>query len=214
MKRKAVQKLYRASIVVLLGATVLSVSTKVLKENAVSKTESENSEVTAGVSTEIQTIIRETELILEAEHAETTEEPEITKEPILEQETRPAYIWSEEEEYLLCKIAMAEMEGESTEAKALVMCVVMNRVKSGSFQGTIKEVIYEKNQFTPIWNGRFDRVEPNDDCRTALEMVRAGWDESEGATFFEITSENSTWHSRNLKRLFEIDGTTFYKEKE
>lgn len=126
----------------------------------------------------------------------------------------PLYAWTEENEYMLMKIAMAEMESESIESKALVIRIVLNRVESDSFPDTIKEVLYQKNQFTPIWNGRYDRVEPNEDCKEALEMVRYGWDESQGATFFELTSDESTWHSRNLQKLFELEHTTFYKEKE
>lgn len=126
----------------------------------------------------------------------------------------PLYAWTEENEYMLMKIAMAEMESESTESKALVIRVVINRVESDSFPDTIKEVLYQERQFTPIWNGRYDRVEPNEDCKEALEMVRYGWDESQGATFFELTLDESTWHSRNLQKLFELEHTTFYKEKE
>lgn len=48
----------------------------------------------------------------------------------------------------------------------------------------------------------------------ALEMVVQGWDESQGATYFEVTQSQSTWHSRNLQKLFEHQDISFYKEKE
>ena len=38
--------------------------------------------------------------------------------------------WDTEESQMLMQIAMAEAEGEDTEGKALVMCVVLNRVWS------------------------------------------------------------------------------------
>ena len=120
--------------------------------------------------------------------------------------------WDADDAYLLARIAMAEAEGEDTEAKALVVCVVLNRVWSDSFPDTIEEVIFEKNQFSPIDNGRWDRVEPNEDCYKAVEMVANGWDKSQGATYFELTRDYSTWHSRNLDKLFEYGDTTFYKE--
>ena len=50
--------------------------------------------------------------------------------------------WSSKDAYLLAKIAMAEAEGESTEGKALVMLVVLNRVLSDDFPDTIGEVIF------------------------------------------------------------------------
>lgn len=122
---------------------------------------------------------------------------------------------TEKEKYLLEKIAMAETEGEPTETKALVILTVLNRVKSEKFPDSVKEVIYQPVQFTPIANGRFDRVVPDDDCRAALELVLSGWDESEGALYFGATPRNRpTWHSRNLRKLFSRGPVTFYTEWE
>lgn len=117
--------------------------------------------------------------------------------------------------YLLEKIAMAEAESEDTEGKALVMLVVLNRVWDERFPDTIQSVINEKGAFTPVSNGRFDSVEPDADCQRALEMITTDhWDESDGALYFERTEGQSTWHSRNLTKLFEHGAHTFYTEKE
>lgn len=117
--------------------------------------------------------------------------------------------------YLLEKIAMAEAESEDTEGKALVMLVVLNRVWDARFPDTIEEVIMQDGAFTPVSNGRFDSVEPDADCQRALEMITTGhWDESDGALYFERTEGQSTWHSRNLTKLFEHGAHTFYTEKE
>lgn len=117
---------------------------------------------------------------------------------------------NKDDEYLLAKIAMAEAEGQSTKGKALVICVVLNRTKSDGFPNTVHDVIYEKNQFSPILNGRFDRVEPNKDCYKALKMVKSGWDKSNGALYFE-SCVGESWHSRNLQFLFKVEGHKFYK---
>jgi len=122
--------------------------------------------------------------------------------------------WDTEDGYLLARIAMAEAESEDTEGKALVICTVLNRVWSDGFPNTIKEVIYEDGQFTPITNGRWDKVEPDEDCYKALRLVESGWDESQGALYFEVTTTEKTWHNTNLKKLFEHGSTTFYTEKE
>lgn len=122
--------------------------------------------------------------------------------------------WDMDEAYLLAKIAMAEAEGEDTEGKALVMLVVLNRVWSDEFPDTIEEVIFQKGQFSPVSNGRFDRVEPDEDCYRALDLIQVEkWDESKGATYFESKSD-STWHSRNLKFLFKHGNHYFYRDKE
>lgn len=121
--------------------------------------------------------------------------------------------WSADEAYLLAKIAMAEAEGEDLKGKALVIMVVLNRVWLPEFPGTIREVIYQENQFSPINNGRWDGIEPDHECYEALDMVTHGWDESQGATYFESKSD-STWHQNNLDFLFQHGGHYFYKDKE
>ena len=123
--------------------------------------------------------------------------------------------WDEEESYLLAKIAMAEAEGEDTEGKALVMLVVLNRVwGDNEFPDTIEEVIYQPGQFSPISNGRFDRVELDEDCWAALDLIMLDkWDESCGATYFESKSE-STWHSEHLDFLFQHGNHYFYRDRE
>ena len=130
----------------------------------------------------------------------------------LETTTIPEYL-RKDDDYMLAKIAMAEAEGEDTIGKALVIRTVLNRVQSDNFPDTVKEVIFQENQFTPIKNGRYDRVTPNEDCYKALELVKDGWNESDGALYFERTTSKNTWHSKNLTKLFTHGNHTFYSEK-
>ena len=67
-------------------------------------------------------------------------------------------ILSENDRYLLALIAMAEAEGESEFGKRLVIDTVLNRVDSCEFPNTIYEVIYQKNQFSSISDGRADKI--------------------------------------------------------
>lgn len=121
---------------------------------------------------------------------------------------------SDSDAYLLAKIAMAEAEGEDTLGKALVIRTILNRVESDNayFPDTVSEVIFQKDAFTPVRNGRFEKVEPNEDCYAALELIKKGWDESQGALYFERTTKAETWHSRNLEKLFVHGNHTFYTE--
>ena len=120
--------------------------------------------------------------------------------------------WSSEEIYLLAKIAMAEAEGCNIQTKTLIIMCVLNRVWSDEFPDTIEEVIFQENQFSPIDNGRWDRVEPNEDCYEAVKVVmEAKYDYSGGATYFESCSNEDNWHSRNLEFLYESEGIRFYK---
>lgn len=120
--------------------------------------------------------------------------------------------WSVEDSYLLAKIAMAEAEGCNTRTKTLIIMSVLNRVWSDEFPDTIKDVIFQENQFSPINNGRWDRVEPNEDCYEAVKIVmEAKYDYSGGATYFESCDDEDNWHSRNLEFLYESEGIRFYK---
>ena len=120
--------------------------------------------------------------------------------------------WSAQESYLLARIAMAEAEGCNTQTKTLIIMCVLNRVWSDEFPDTIEEVIFQENQFSPIDNGRWDRVEPNEDCYEAVKVVmEAKYDYSDGATYFENCADEDNWHSRNLEFLYESEGIRFYK---
>lgn len=124
--------------------------------------------------------------------------------------------WSVEESYLLARMAMAEAEGCNTQTKTLIIMCVLNRVWSDEFPNTIEDVIFQERngvyQFTPIANGRWDRVEPNEDCYEAVKVVmEAKYDYSDGATYFESCANEDNWHSRNLEFLYESDGLRFYK---
>lgn len=51
--------------------------------------------------------------------------------------------------------------------------------------------------------------------KIAMELITVEhWDESQGALYFEKASDESTWHSRNLQKLFTHGAHTFYTEKE
>lgn len=128
------------------------------------------------------------------------------------QPTQPERLWTDKEAYLLARLAMAEAESEDTESKALVIRTVLNRVQYPYFPDTIEEVIFQNNQFTPIKDGRWDSVEPDDDCWAALALVESGWDESQGALYFEVTTDEDTWHNTHLVKLFEHGAMTFYTE--
>ena len=125
--------------------------------------------------------------------------------------------WSTDDNYLLAKIVMAEAEGCNIQTKTLVAMVVLNRVWSDQFPDTIHDVIFEQcangtYQFSPIGNGRWESVEPNEDCYEAIEIVKQSvYDYSGGALYFESCADEDNWHSRNLEYLYESEGIRFYK---
>lgn len=149
-------------------------------------------------------------------------EPTVPEQTTLPEETQSPYPpieyskdWSSDEEYMLAKIAMAEAEGEPLETKVLVILTVLNRVNSDEFPNTIKDVLFQTTggvyQFTPMVNGRWDRIEPNEECWDALRIVKeATCDYSFGALYFE-SYQGENWHSRNLTLVCESGIMQFYK---
>lgn len=133
------------------------------------------------------------------------------KQEAIQQSISPGLDFSGKDKEILLKIAMAEAEGEIVEGKALVMLVVLNRVWSEEFPASIEEVVFQENQFSPtVPGGRYWTTTPDAGCYEALEMVANGWDESQGALYFESTGRDG-WHSQNLEFLFQLGGHKFYR---
>lgn len=201
------KRLYRMAYVGLAAGMISStISVMAVTNTQAEPTEEteyydESTELNAGVSRALSDLM-----------VSVTYEPVQTVVVTEPEETNPYEPFSYEEAYLLTKIAMAEAEGEDITGKVLVIETVLNRVSSSEFPNSIEEVIYEKNQFTPILDGRFNRVEPNDDCWEAFYIVTGSEDDiSQGALYFESCSNSDNWHSRNLQFLFQHGNSNFYK---
>lgn len=81
---------------------------------------------------------------------------------------------SKEDLELLALLTMAEAEGEPPYGQRLVVSTVLNRVDSEHFPNNIHDVIWEKNQFSPMWNGRIENCIVQDDIyQLVLEEVNS-----------------------------------------
>lgn len=96
---------------------------------------------------------------VEVEEVVETIEPEEIPDP------EPELPLTEDEIDLVALVTMAEAEGEPEEAKRLVIDVILNRLDSPRFPDTIKGVVYAKNQFEVMVNGRIERCYVRDDIR-------------------------------------------------
>lgn len=142
--------------------------------------------------------------------AETEDAVTVPEETVVETTLPDVVILTEEEKNLLLKLGMAE-RGDTgcVECTALVMNTVLNRLADERFPSSIRKIIYAQDQFTPVVDGSYEKAKPNDLCRQALEMVIKGWDESQGALYYEWC-EGESWHSKNLNLLFQHCDTRFY----
>ncbi len=147
-------------------------------------------------------------------------EPDATEETEATEATQPGETLSdtivveltEKEQELLMKLAMAEVGNDyCVDCMSLVMCTVLNR-RAGGFGDSIESVIYAPDQFTPVAEGTFEDTKPNALCQIALDQVMRGWDESQGALYYEFgETDGKDWHSQNLELLFQHCRTRFYK---
>lgn len=102
---------------------------------------------------------------------------------------------SEEELTLLSAIIYCESGNQSYEGQLAVGYVIMNRVRSNKFPNTITEVVYQKNQFSPVGSGRLAVIlameaDPDvpgkvtDSCRRAAREVLTGTSNVGESLFF------------------------------
>lgn len=87
---------------------------------------------------------------------------------------------TDEEVELLALVMLAEAEGESELGRRLVVDTILNRVDSERHPNSIRDVIFQKGQFTSMWNGRTDRVTITDEAR---QLVR---DEVTNRTNYDV----------------------------
>lgn len=76
---------------------------------------------------------------------------------IVKPKKKEADSYTKAELRLMASIINCEAGGESFQGQVAVGIVVMNRVKSDLFPNSIKEVIYQKGQFSPVRNGSLNK---------------------------------------------------------
>ncbi len=100
---------------------------------------------------------------------------------------------SREEFMLLAKLIHAEAKGESLAGQVAVGAVVLNRLKDPRFPKTIINVIYEKDQFSPVLNGSINQT-PGEKALLAAELALNGMDPTNGCVFFyNPSTAESRW---------------------
>lgn len=124
-----------------------------------------------------------------------------------------SYTLSQADIRLLQKIVMAEAEGEPYPGKIAVANVVLNRLRSANFPDTIKDVIYQKRQFSPVANGRLKRVTPDKESIRAVNAALSGVKEVSDDTYYflslKLAQDLTVHHTRKYAKT--IGNHTFYK---
>lgn len=111
--------------------------------------------------------------------------------------------------YWLSRIIYSESGNQPLLGKIAVGNVVMNRVNSAKFPGTIKGVLFQKNQFSPAMSGSIYR-NPNAESVIAAKLVMDGAVALKGVLFFNVNGLD-TYAARNRTYVATIGGHTFYR---
>lgn len=102
--------------------------------------------------------------------------------------------------FWLAKLVEAEAADEPFEGKVAVAAVVINRTQSILFPKTIKSVIFDSTQFTPVHTKRIFGMKPKPETVRAVEEAMAGGDPTKGALYFynPRKTNNRFLHSRTI----------------
>lgn len=99
-----------------------------------------------------------------------------------------------DEATILAAIIQMEAGNESYEGKLGVASVVMNRVRSGRYPGSISGVVYQSGQFPPAHSDRMQNIianGPSGSCMEAAQAAIGGADNVGGATQFRPVSSGA-----------------------
>ena len=87
------------------------------------------------------------------------------------------------EVYLLAQLVYGEARGEPYKGQVAVAAVVLNRVASSKFPGSIAKVIYQPGAFDVVADGQIN-LAPDQTALSAARDAMNGWDPSGGALFY------------------------------
>lgn len=90
----------------------------------------------------------------------------VIEDPNPEQETI-----TDSDRELLARVVMSEGSLLPRHGKIAIVAVIMNRVRSDQFPNTIRDVLYQENQFSLAENG-----DPTEECYLAIDdYIETGW---------------------------------------
>lgn len=114
---------------------------------------------------------------------------------------------------MLERIVMAESGGEPYLGQIAVANVVLNRVKSKSYPSTLKGVVFQKFQFSPVKNGVIRGQSPNESVKKAVaEALNGRMIVSEDTLYFVnpvLATDQTVPRTKTPVKV--IGNHTFYK---
>lgn len=128
----------------------------------------------------------------------------VTPPPVVETApTEEEFPLTHEEIELIALVTMAEAEGECEYGQRLVIDTILNRVDDPHFPDTVYDVVYQKNQFSSMWNGRVDR------CYVKEELVELVKEELRNRTNYEVVFFRTERYSDYGVPMFQVENHYF-----
>ena len=122
---------------------------------------------------------------------------------------------SDDDYQVLLRIVQAEAGVCDEKGKILVANVVLNRVKSQEFPDSVRSVVYEPSQFSPVSDGSINSVKVTEETKECVNRELEGEDYSDGALYFMnrrgSRSRAVSWFDSHLTYLFRHQNHEFFK---
>lgn len=122
---------------------------------------------------------------------------------------------SDDDYQVLLRIVQAEAGVCDEKGKILVANVVLNRVKSQEFPNSVRGVVYEPSQFSPVSDGSINSVKVTEETKECVNRALEGEDYSDGALYFMnrrgSRSRAVSWFDSHLTYLFRHQNHEFFK---
>ena len=122
---------------------------------------------------------------------------------------------SDDDYQVLLRIVQAEAGVCDEKGKILVANVVLNRVKSQEFPDSVRSVVYEPSQFSPVSDGSINSVKVTEETKACVNRALEGEDYSDGALYFMnrrgSRSRAVSWFDSHLTYLFRHQNHEFFK---
>ncbi len=116
---------------------------------------------------------------------------------------------------VLLRIVQAEAGICDEKGRILVANVIMNRVRDDEFPDNITDVVYQKNQFSPVLDGSINNVQVTEKTIECVNRALSGEDYSQGALYFMNRGRSEAnavrFFDGKLTYLFSHDGHEFFK---
>lgn len=108
--------------------------------------------------------------------------------------------YTKDELRLMSAIIFCEAGAESYNGKVAVGIVVMNRVQSKLFPGTVSQVVYQKGQFSPVRSGALSRAlrlydQGKFTQKNHVDSIKAAREALEGRTTLTVNGKETNMKS-------------------